>query len=327
MKQCYCSDQHAGRFERHTLWHIYNNVFLPRQLPTEKDYDRFAGSLVGFVQEVVVKHAAWLPWSGQIQGLLTKWNSILADELSFPAIFERLSALDDGDHFAMFIPGQNAALTISVGGKMGGKPDEALVTSFRVLPDNGDIMSCEGTLVTEYPTHAVRVPTERVKNESFARQLAELSATVYMDMLPTARQSGRTEPETWDVPASTYVTEWLMGSLAGTNPPATDILRVKKVIRDEVVWGAGHGNPWRRSGEWMTLKPVLQWILMSGMGPVQGTAAYKFTMAVVMAVFVQRYGSQFPAEDRMFMIAKLSRRMGKIEAFVENNEIFLMATA
>lgn len=308
--------------ETNVLRHIYNNVFLPRKLPKEKDYELFAGSLVGFVHDVIAKKGSHLPWNDKILGLLTNWDAILADGLSFPAIFDRLSSLGDGDHFAMFIRAQNAAITISAGGKMGGNPAEALVTSFRVAPENGDIMSNEGSLVAEYPTHAVRVPVDRVKSESFALQLFELSKTLYTEMLPTAQKTGRSEPETRDVPDSAYVTTWLMGALAGTNPAAADVLRVKKVIRDDVVWGpAEHGIPWRRSGEWMTLKCVLQWILMSEMDPVEGFAAYKLTMALVMSTFVQHCAPKLPVDDRMFMIAKLSRRMGKIEKFVENNAV------
>lgn len=293
--------------------HIYNNIFLPRKLPTTRDSDELlVGSIIKFVHDIIAGTRLHLPWSDKMQGFLATWNHILDKSLSSESIFERLTHIQNGDHFAMFLSAQNAAITVSV------RQNSALVTSFRVSPGNSDIMSNSGSLVAEYPTHAVRVPIERVKSEAFARQLAELSAELYTDMLPTARKAGIDVPDTWDVPDSAYVTTWLIGTLAGTNPPATDILRIKKVIRDEVICD-GHGCPWRRSGEWMTLKIVLQWVLMSEMGVMEGFVAYKLTMVSIMTEFVRELGSKFPVEDRMFMMAKVSRRMQKVEKFVQIN--------
>jgi hypothetical protein len=114
-----------------------------------------------------------------------------------------------------------------------------------------------------------------------------------------------------------YVTEWLLGAVAGHDlvTGAAGVKRVRKKIRDEVLWKKGSLLPWRRSGEYMAVKIVLHSTLMGGaLGESDGQLAYKLIILKLMSTCLQHHSfAKLDTDVILQMLSKVARRISKLE--------------
>lgn len=294
------------------------SVFLPRVLPDAAPADEFDGVFVRAVAETLRASAGSSAAAADAHAVFSLWADLVGPVLSGEQLGAALAVLRVGEVFPVHVKAQNAVVTVKLTAE-----DKAAVGVFQVSAPNEKVTGAVGDLAARFPAVTVEVPVERVAGEGgeFGRQLAALATTAYDEQYPIAqkrRSQGAAVPERRDVPAPTYVTEWLLGVMAGCQVPASDAVQVTKKIRDAVSW-ADAELPWRRAGEWMAVKAVLHVWFVDRLGVVAGTDAYKAEMLAVMTAALERASMELALDGDLLlhMAAKVARRAAKLRAHLD----------
>lgn len=195
--------------------------------------------------------------------------------------------------------------------------------SFQVAAPAAKVLEAAHALTWDFPDRAVSVPLDVFSSDSFMQHLAsflEQSTKESFDRFAArAFIGGKAVVETRDCPSPALITEMLLSLLEGLGDSGDQFQRrVQKKIRDEVILGNSE-IPWRRSPYWLVLRVLMQRQLALSMAQEDVTAGvdrvyYKFLMAAVLARLIHVGAGAFHPEKTMTLIAKLSRRLAKLES-------------
>lgn len=305
------------------MMHVLNNVFLPRRLPQE-DLESALNPGGGFVQLVareVVDLAKEVPLLEfeEVARMMKRWMEVQHEFVSWEKIHNNITNLLPGETFALYVRGQNAGVCISM---PVARADLATMAVFRVAASSKEVMEAPGDLISIFPSWTVKTDVERVRSESFAKQVAEMANTMFPETLPKSTKARDKVVETRDVADASYMTTWLVLAVAGRSKISAgdDTARVEKKIRDDILWDNA-AQPWRRSGEYMTVKVVLQSTLQHRLGSSNGRISYKLALIQVMTNFLQRNYMQLETDLVLQMLSKLARRLSKVDLVLQSDPV------
>lgn len=161
------------------------------------------------------------------------------------------------------------------------------------------------------------VPFDAFEDDCFQDSLAEFLEKASLEPVKqyaaTTLKAGSNAYESRDTTFPAIVGQLMITILEATGRKHTSTL-TRKRVRDEVCWGDGAENPWRRSATWLVLRVSIQRILCSLLG-AYGTLHYKFFMCSVISSLCLKLGTQETVTtDRLaFAQTKLARRVAKLE--------------
>ncbi|KAJ7521861.1 hypothetical protein O6H91_19G071900 [Diphasiastrum complanatum] len=296
------------------MMHIVNNIFLPRQLPQE-DQSQIAdcaGAFVRLVADVLAKEMdVGIDALKEAARMMESWARIQQESVNWEAVYKSIKALLPGQTFGLYVRAQNAGVTISI---PAAKSRSATLAVFRVAASSTEVMSAPGDLSGIFPGWAVTTSAERVQSTSFAKQVADLANSAFEETLPKSRKAGTDVPESRDVADASYVIKWLLPAVAGHSliTGEAGVVRMRKKIRDDVLW-KNTRLPWRRSGEYMTVKVVLQSTLMGRLGAHDGLVAYKLIILRVMTLVLRENYPKMDTDVLLQILSKLARRLSKLK--------------
>ncbi|XP_065673116.1 uncharacterized protein LOC124819357 isoform X2 [Hydra vulgaris] len=292
-----------------------HHVFLIRQLPRREEEESCSGTLVKLVYSYLPNDNTPISGLNSVRKTMEIWKSIQCSSVNEVKVKDSLVALEPGQTFAIYVRAHNSVITV----RLSEDNKNALMSVFRALPSNEKVL-IEGDLFQTFPERAVSIPFDRLLSDAFSRQVAILCNKVSESTLTTAVKAGVKYPDYFDVAEPVFVISWLLGAMSGTIPEDKDFDRVHKVIRHEVLYEKGIGNPWRRSGEWFAIKCVLQIMLVTELGKNEGTVVYKSLMIHIMTSFLKDIPGNFDDNDIiMQMLSKVSRRMIKLKNYIDNS--------
>lgn len=173
----------------------------------------------------------------------------------------------------------------------------------------------------DYPTRAIRVKlSSLLKSEEFAQQIYFLNSTQMDRAMPKTKKVGAEFSEDRNVPHPMYLSQWLMAAVSNRSTKVNDEFPViSKKMRDEVIKGK-ENLPFRRSGLWISLKVFLQLGLTVEVGENMGKLFYKCIMARFMSeICCHDELNSLDDDIRIQMVAKLARRMDKIDHYTASN--------
>ncbi|EGN92655.1 hypothetical protein SERLA73DRAFT_65475 [Serpula lacrymans var. lacrymans S7.3] len=294
------------------LDYIINHVFCPPKLPQKDDssikHDQELCALVlqcALEFRDVLSREAAFRWDAIIKMLDQLCDSNRFHTLSTHLINDQICSMDCSDFVVYLIRAQNAAIILR-------KSDsEVTFELFEVSPTAAAVIGTKGKLLCSYPGPAIAVPSDIVDDPDFSQELASFLSQMNEDTLdaaPTTTKARSTVVEERETTNPRYITELLTGILRGIGRP-TEVSRITKRIRDEVLWGRAP-LPWRRSPLWLVIRVALQTTLEH---EVDGPAAYKsfmvFFMTKILALGVE---SELPSDLLYCMRAKVCRRLYKL---------------
>ena len=295
--------------------HVVNNILLPRKLPqtafpSHGEFVRVFAEALNAEDRVEIKEAVQM---------MKVWSMVqVGASVSWELVHEGINKLQLGETFSLYVRAQNAGLTISIEAGSTNKPASATLAVFRVAASLGDVMQAPGDLSDVFPSWAVTTDVERVRNESFAKQIADLANTEFVEMLPKSRKARMDVSETRDVVDPSYVTTWLLLAVGGQSLiiGGKGVVRVRKEIRDDVLWKDTE-LPWRRSEEYMTVKVVLQSTFVGILGEQKGLVFYKYILIQVMTHILWQYHKELDTDNVLQMLNKLARRLSKLNSLMD----------
>lgn len=214
------------------------------------------------------------------------------------------------DIVALHLASQNAGLIIRR------RSDGYAFESFEVSPTNEAVMSTKGRLRRCFPGPAMIIGHDRMADTTFldplTELLAKLDAETPQEVVPITRRAGSEMSEIRDTVDPRFVTELLTGILRAVGRPLSDVERIYKHTREDVLWKSAL-KPWRRSPLWLFLRVALQTSMMQTKDKKQSHERYKSFMLFFMARLLNRaLKASLPSDMLFFMTAKLSRRALKL---------------
>ncbi|CAH0051612.1 unnamed protein product [Clonostachys solani] len=237
---------------------------------------------------------------------------------SLAASFTRLSHEDDPSRawIALFIAGQNAGLLIHK------HPSEVIFEAFQASYQTMNDLQATHALTQDFPDRAVAIPLEVFSSLSFHKNLAAFLEQATRDSFDRfaawAQKSGWAIVETRDYRSPALISGMLMSLLEGLGH-SIECPRIRKKIRDEVILDTPEA-PWRRTPFWLVLRVFIRRHLASLLGKSQDGAEgisrvyYKFLIAVALAKHLVACTTSIHPEKVITLLAKLSRRLAKLES-------------
>ncbi|KAG0619346.1 hypothetical protein M758_4G132600 [Ceratodon purpureus] len=299
-----------------TRMHVVNNIFLPRKLP-QSDFPS-EGEFVREFAQVLAEDVTYFPALKEAERMMKAWSWVQRASVNWEFVHESINRLQPGETFSLYLRAQNAGITISLKDEPVSKLPSATLAVFRVAASASKVMQAKGDLSDVFPSWAVTTDAERVRNEVFAKQVADLANTGFVEMLPKSKKAGKGVPETRDVVDPSYVTRWLLLAVAGESiiTGETGVARVRNKIRDDVLWNDTE-LPWRRSGEYMTVKIVLQSTLVGKLGEQHGLISYKYILIQVMTRILRQNYKNLETDVVLQMLSKFARRLSKLRNLMD----------
>jgi len=179
------------------LKHVVNNIFLPMQLPQGEDQSgAFGGTFVRLVTDALA--LLEIQELKETEAMMKSWGMVQDDFMNCEAVLENIKP---GKTCAFFLPMQNAGLTVSI------PADDSTVATlavFRVAARSSEVMRSPGVLSGTFPGWSVTTHADRVRNASFAKQVADLANHRFEEMVPQSRKAGSSNPEERDVVDARY---------------------------------------------------------------------------------------------------------------------------
>ncbi|KAK0738067.1 hypothetical protein B0T18DRAFT_394422 [Schizothecium vesticola] len=238
---------------------VINHVFLPPRLPQEDDTTADNDlALVASLYKSLLKFRELEPTaSGALSPAIDMVGRFYRKEATTVAtIQENICDLADGNHSIFYFPPQNAGMLATR------KENGMLFEAFELLAPNRDVMSCEGSLLREFPTRAALVSGQVVaeENHEFKLNFAEVITTLEHDLAPNAhpksKKAGSDHAEIRDTIAPVLVTGMLMDFLTGLGR-CVEPQRYTKRSREQVNWSDSL-LPFHRSPVWLLLRVSLR---------------------------------------------------------------------
>ncbi|KAL8797955.1 MAG: hypothetical protein Q9182_007083 [Xanthomendoza sp. 2 TL-2023] len=312
------------------LDYIFYHVFLPAQLPQGSDTQDGKGdqALLEVLLETIDTfrtandHIYYQQWSTVQRSIRTfaRLHS-KSKSLSRGTLKAAFQAAAQGETIILHIALQNSALIVRQ------EKNGYVVETFEVSPRAADVLAAQRALEWDFPSRAVLIPPDTFEDEAFQDSLASFLEKASLESVKqyaaTTLKAGSNAYESRDTSFPAIIGQLLITILEVPGHRHTPTL-TRKHIRDEVCWGDGAENPWRRSPTWLVLRVSIQRMLCSLIGSY-GIFHYKFFMCSLMSFLCQTFGSHesFPSDQLQFARTKLARRVAKLEAQsnVSNSEV------
>ena len=221
------------------MMHVLNNVFLPRKLPQEdlESTCNPGGAFVQLVAREVVDIAKKVPLAEfkEVARMMQRWTKVQHEFVSWEKVHNNITNLRPGEIFSLYVRGQNAGLCISI---PMAATYLATMAVFRVAANSQEVMDANGDLIGMFPSWTVTTNVERVRSESFAKQVAVMANNIFSETLPKSAKAGVEVAEIRDVSNASYMTRWLVLAVAGCSEISggDGMVRIEKKIRDDVLW-------------------------------------------------------------------------------------------
>lgn len=304
-----------------TLEYLFNHIFLPPQLPHRDDHQNGAGdrALIEHLTEYChlfrdLNHSEhYTQWSTILRTLRTFATLHRNNKsLSKNALTSAFRDVKDGAIIILHVSMQNSGLIIR---KVAG---DYVVETFEASPPAAEVLAAEKSLQWDFPSRAVAVPSAIFEEASFQACLAEFlekaSVEPVKQFAATTLKARSYAFESRDTATPAMIGQLLMALLEANGRKYTTML-TRKRVHDEVYWGDGAENPWRRSPTWLVLRVGVQRSLCSLLGGSHGTLHYKFFMSFVLSSLSEEVCAQgsFPPDKFAFARTKLARRVAKLQ--------------
>ncbi|KAL8827109.1 MAG: hypothetical protein Q9170_007144 [Blastenia crenularia] len=301
------------------LEYIINHVVLPPKLPQEAESPQLVTSAERQLLNIVFRTAtefqlqcakemrpSWL----RIEKMLAQWIATKPNEdLSEQLLDKAIQDMQPRDVLPIRIRAQNAGLLLR-------HVDTGIsIECFEISPKAAAVVNCKGSLRRHFPAHGVTIPIETAANAEFRHELCvtlkRLDTEIVHDMMPKSQKAGSKWVEFRDTCHPALVTELLMASLAAVGGP-TQVLQVKKRIRDDVLWKNGV-LPWRRSSLWLVLRVSIEVALQKEMESAEAFTNYKDFMVYQLAAILTLSLKSGISDDLCKVIQmKMARRAAKL---------------
>lgn len=305
-----------------TLDFLFNHIFLPPQLPHGDDHQQGGGrgdeSLVEQITESCQLFRDLHPtqyyqqWSTVLRSLRTFGTMHRnTKSLSVNALRSAFCDARDGFIIILHVAMQNSGLIIR---KVAG---DYIIESFEASARAAEVLAAEKSLQWDFPSSAVAVPSAIFEEESFQVSLAEFlekaSVEPVKQFAAVTLKARSNAFESRDTATPAVVGQLLMTILLANGRKYTGSL-TRKRVRDDVCWGDGAENPWRRSPTWLVLRVGIQRSLCFLMGGNLGLLHYKFFTAYVLSLLCKRIcaANSFPSDRLAYARTKLARRVAKL---------------
>ena len=303
-----------------TLDYLFNHVFLPPQLPHRDDSQNGTGD------RALVEHlieACRLFRDLNHTDYYTSWFTVLRTLRTFAALHRKNNSLSknalqsafgdarDGAILVLHIAIQNSGLIIRK------VPSGYIVESFEASPPAAEVLAAEKSLQWDFPSRAILIPPAVFEEAAFQACLAEFlekaSVEPVKQFAAVTFKARSNAFESRDTATPAVVGQLLMALLEanGQNHVAT---LTRKRVNDDVCWGDGAENPWRRSPTWLVLRVGIQRSLCFLLdGPI-GLVHYKFFMSFTLSSMSHEFlKGSFPSDRIAFARTKLARRVAKLQ--------------
>jgi len=240
----------------------FNHVFLPPRLPHLSD-NQLLGDRA--LLERLVQCAAafrdlndpqfYPQWSSVCRTLRTFAVMHRNGSLSKLALRSSFNDVKDGGIVILHITIQNSGLILRKG------TDEYIIESFEASPPAAKVLEASTALQWDFPSRAVAVPALAFEDPLFQASLADFieraSVEPVKQFAATSFKAGAMAFESRDTASPAIIGQLLM-ALLEANGHKQNAKLTQKRIHDEVCWGDGAENPWRRSAAWLVLRVSLQ---------------------------------------------------------------------
>lgn len=320
---------------------VFHHLVLPAKLPQKYDGDN-----VALVQDFGKRLQGALTIFGDIGGT-NIWDTLKASLLATTALnqgslngedllkeFESLADSDDAPWLALHVVQQNAAVLVhrnssyllssprpthSEYANTFNRDDGIIFESLQAAAPVRSVLAADHALSWDFPARAVEIPLCIFRDASFqenlSRFLEQASDEAFDRFAPRGSKGGQAVVEIRDCPSPALVNEMLMSLLEGLGN-ATDVCRINKKVRDDVVLAASD-RPWRRSPYWLILRITIRRLLSNLFEQSDdkiGRAYYKFIICAVLANFLEESVGKLHPEMTLALQAKLCRRLVKLES-------------
>ena len=306
---------------------VSRHVVLPPRLPFQDDLQ--GGAVNQALVERLVRHARAFKDIVEMQ-YCTTWSRICRSLIQFEtlhgsknghldkdvlkkALADFSNANAEKDILIIHIATQNAGLMVCRD-----NPKTYVFEAFEASPRAANVLASKAALQWDFPSRSVSVTSEVFTDPNFqehiARFLEQASIEHVKDFAATTWKAGSTAFESRDTANPALVGQLLM-ALLEANGQAHSSNTTRKRVRDDVCWGDGAKNPWRRSPTWLVLRVGIQRALCLLLGGEDGTLHYKIFIAYFVAKLCEEMsGTEFiQTECLSHARAKLARRLAKLQ--------------
>ena len=306
---------------KRTLDFLFNHVFLPPQLPHCDDHQNGAGD--GALGEHLIDFCRLFRDLNDTEHY-TQWSTVLRTlrtfvtlhrsnkSLSKDALKGTLRDVRDGAIVILHVAMQNSGLIIRK------VASDYIIESFEASPPAAEVLAAEKSLQWDFPSRAVAIPSITFEEASFQACLTEFleraSVEPVKKFAAVTLKAGSYAFESRDTATPAVVGQLLMALLEANGSKHRSML-TRKRVHDEVCWGDGAENPWRRSPTWLVLRVGIQRSLCFLLGGDDGTLHYKFFMSFVLSSFSKEICADglFPPDQLAFARTKFARRVAKLQ--------------
>ena len=193
--------------------------------------------------------------------------------------------------------------------------EKVVFEAFEASPAAESVLQCQDALQCDFPGSAVSIPMARFKEQSFQERL-----TMFLDQASEerierfaarARKAGASLIEARDTPKPHLITQMLM-TLLEAQGSQISTPKLRKRLRDDVCWTNAY-VPWRRNPLYLVIRVCIQRFLYSLYDPEIGRVYYKFLICAIHAQLLKEVMDVLPVESCHLLVAKLSRRLAKLE--------------
>ena len=304
-----------------TLNYLFNHIFLPPQLPHRDDSQNGTGdrALIEHLTEICrvfrdLQHAEYY----------THWSTILRALRTFTALHRKNNSLSknalqrafgdarDGAIVILHIVRQNSGLIIRK------VANGYIVESFEASAPAAEVLAAEKALQWDFPSRAILVPSAVFEAAAFQVCLAEFlekaSVEPVKQFAAVTLKARSNASESRDTTNPAVVGQLLMALLEANGQTHSPIL-TRKRVNDDVCWGDGAENPWRRSPTWLVLRVGIQRSLCFLSDGITGLLHYKFFLSFVLSSISKEIcvAGSFPSDQIAFARTKLARRVAKLQ--------------
>lgn len=204
---------------------------------------------------------------------------------------------------------QNAGLLIT------GRRDDVLFEAFELLAPNSRVMSCEGSLLRQFPECAATVKRNVVSDGDFLKIFVDTIHRLSTETVPITQQvvqkAGAQVTEVRDTNSPFLVTRMLMDILAGLGE-SVEPNRLTIRSREHVAWRDAR-LPFHRSPAWLFLRVALRLVLQRSPCGELGNW-YKKVMAFHLSRLLALATSAGIDSDLLFCAgAKVAHRITKLD--------------
>lgn len=306
-----------------TLDYLFNHLFFPPQLPHRDDNQNATGD-IALVESLVELCHAFREMSHTEYYM--HWSTVLRTLRAFAALHRNGRSLSknglkrafgdakDGAIIVLHIAIQNSGLIIR---KVAGG---YIFETFEASPPAAEVLAAENSLRWDFPSRAILLPSSVFEEPAFQACLAEFLEKASVEPVKQfaavtfkARSNAFESRDT----ASPAVVGHLLMALLEANAQHHSTTLTRKRVNDDVCWGDGAENPWRRSPTWLVLRVGIQRSLCFIMGGRDGLLHYKFFISFVLSSISKEICLEgLSSPDRLaFARSKLARRVAKLQQY------------